>query len=75
VTKLTILKVLKEVKENGTIETCQKHSLSTGTFYLWKKKLDSQGQSGLKASIVDKYKELKVAKDENRILRKLLSDK
>ena len=69
------LTILQEALENGVIETCRKHSLSTGTYYLWKKKFDSQGESGLKPMVSDKSKELKKAEEENRILRKLLSDK
>lgn len=69
------LTILQEALENGVIETCRKHSLSTGTYYLWKKKFDSQGESGLKPMVSNKSKELKKAEEENRILRKLLSDK
>lgn len=69
------LSILQEAQENGTIETCRKHKLSTATYYLWKKKFDSQGVSGLKTSAPDKTKELKAAEEENRILRKLLGDK
>ena len=69
------LTILQEALENGVIETCRKHSLSTGTYYLWKKKFDSQGECGLKPMVSDKSKELKKAEEENRILRKLLSDK
>lgn len=67
--------ILNEAQQNGAIETCRKHSLSTGTYYLWKKKFDSHGEAGLKPLIEDKSKELKAAEEENRILRKLLSDK
>lgn len=69
------LSILQEAEENGVIETCRKHSLSTGTFYSWKKKFDSQGESGLRPAVSDKSKELKKAEQENKILRKLLSDK
>ncbi|MDM1391155.1 transposase [Myroides marinus] len=69
------LSILQEAEENGAIETCRKHSLSTGTFYSWKKKFDSQGESGLMPAVSDKSKELKKAEEENKILRKLLSDK
>lgn|SRR5690606_4711691 len=69
------LLIIQEAEENGAIETCRKHSLSTGTYYSWKKKFDSQGESGLKPTTVGKSKELKEAENENKILRKLLSDK
>lgn len=35
--KLEILSVSEEI---GIIETCRKYSVSTGTFYSWKKKFD-----------------------------------
>ncbi|UVD79713.1 helix-turn-helix domain containing protein [Myroides albus] len=50
----------------GVIETCRKHSLSTGTFYSWKKKFDSQGESGLRPAVSDKSKELKKQKKRIR---------
>jgi putative transposase len=34
--KLTILASSEEI---GTVETCRKYGVSTGTFYSWKKKL------------------------------------
>ena len=49
--------------------------ISTGTFYSWKKKYDTQGEVGLKMTYDTRSKELKQAEEENRILRKLLSNK
>ncbi|WP_245585047.1 transposase [Psychroserpens burtonensis] len=46
-----------------------------GTFYSWKKKYDTQGESDLKVACDTRSKELKQAEEENRILRKLLSNK
>ncbi|NIJ45710.1 putative transposase [Wenyingzhuangia heitensis] len=58
------------------LETCRKHGVSTGTFYSWKKKFEHQGESGLKVTYdTKKSKELKAAEEENRVLRKLLSDR
>jgi len=70
--KLEILSVSEEI---GIVETCRKYSVSTGTFYSWKKKYDSQGEAGLKVTYDTRSKELKQAEEENRILRKLLSDR
>ncbi len=58
----------------GIVETYRKYSLSTGTLYSWKKKHDNQGEAGLKITYDARSKELKQSEEENRILRKLLSN-
>jgi putative transposase len=69
------LMILSCSEEMGVVETCRKYSVSTGTFYSWKKKFDHKGEDGLKVTYDTKSKELKQAEEENRILRKLLSNK
>jgi putative transposase len=69
------LKIIASSEETGVIETCRKYSLSTGAFYSWKKKFDNKGEAGLKVTYNTRFKELESAEEENRILRKLLSDK
>ena len=69
------LEILSSSEELGMVETCRKYSVSTGTFYSWKKKFDRQGEAGLKITYDTKSKELKQAEQENRVLRKLLSDR
>ena len=69
------LEILSSSEEIGIVETCRKYSVSTGTFYGWKKKYDSHGESGLKVTYDIRSKELKQSEEENRILRKLLSNK
>ena len=69
------LEILACSEELGIVETCRKYSLSTGTLYSWKKKHESQGEAGLKVAYDVRSKELKQALVENRILRKLLSNK
>jgi putative transposase len=69
------LKIIASSEEIGVVETCRKYSVSTGTFYSWKKKFDNKGEAGLKVTYDARSKELKAAEEENRILRKLLSDK
>lgn len=69
------LEILSKSEEIGIVETCRKYSVSTGTFYSWKKKYDKEGEAGLKVTYDTKSKELKQAEEENRILRKLLSNK
>ena len=69
------LEILASSEELGIVETCRKYSVSTGTFYSWKKKHEAQGEAGLKVSYDARSKELKQAEEENRILHKLLSNK
>ena len=49
--------------------------MSTASLYNWKKKYEHKGEAGLKVTYDTKSKELKEAEEENRILRKLLSNK
>lgn len=69
------LEILSSSEELGTVETCRKYKVSTGTFYSWKKKCESQGEAGLKVTYDTRSKELKQAEEENRMLRKLLTNK
>jgi len=69
------LAILAESEDHGVVDTCRKYSVSTGTFYSWRKKFESQGEAGLKVSYDTRSKDLKQAEEENRILRKLLSNK
>ena len=69
------LEILACSEELGIVETCRKYSLSTGTLYSWKKKHEKQGEAGLKVTYDVRSKELKQSEEENRILRKLLSNK
>ena len=39
------LEILACSEEIGVVETCRKYSVSTGTFYSWKKKFDHKGEA------------------------------
>lgn len=69
------LEILEQAKEFGVVETCRKFSVSTGNYYNWRKKFDQKGEVGLKTTYQRKSKELREAEEENRVLRKLLSDR
>jgi putative transposase len=69
------LEILTCCEEIGVVDTCRKYCVSTGTFYSWKKKHESHGEAGLKVTYDTKSKEHKQSEEENRILRKLLSNK
>lgn len=69
------LEILSKSEEIGVVETCRSYGVSTGTFYNWKKKFEGKGEAGLKVTYDSSSKELKAAQEENRVLRKLLSDR
>ena len=69
------LEILASSEELGIVETCRKYSVSSGTLYSWKKKHDNKGEADLKVTYDTRSKELKQLEEENRILRKLLSNK
>ncbi len=69
------LEILACSEEIGAVDTCRKYSVSSGTLYSWKKKHDSNGEAGLKVTYDTRSSELKQLEEENRILRKLLSNK
>ncbi len=69
------LEILSSSEEIGIVESCRKYGVSTGTFYSWKKKFEHQGEAGLKVTYDTKTKAHKQADEENRVLRKLLSDR
>ena len=69
------LEILEQAKEFGVVETCRKFSVSTGNYYNWRKKFEQKGEAGLKTTYQKKSKELREAEEENRVLRKLLSDR
>src|SRR5690625_6497895 len=52
-----------------------KFTVNTGNYYNWRKKFDQKGEAGLKTTYQRKSKELREAEEENRVLRKLLSDR
>lgn len=69
------LEILSKSEELGIVAACRQYSVSTGTFYSWKKKFEHKGEAGLKVTYQAKSKEHKAAEEENRVLRKLLSDR
>ena len=69
------LEILSCSDEIGVVGACRKYGVSTGSFYSWKKKHDSHGEAGLRVTYDSRSKELKKSEEENRILRKLLSNK
>ena len=60
------LEILSSGEEIGVVDTCRKYSVSTGTFYSWKKKYS--GMDG------DQLKHLKELEEENRHLKTMYAD-
>ena len=69
------LEILSTGQQIGVVSACRKLGISTATFYSWRKKYDTHGEAGLKTVYDSRDKDLKKAEQENRVLRKLLSDK
>ena len=69
------LEILSVAQQLGVVPACRKYGVSTATFYSWRKKYDTHGEIGLKTTYDTRDKDLKKAEEENRVLRKLLSDK
>jgi putative transposase len=44
------LEILSSSEELGIVEACRKYSVSTGTFYSWRKKYETKGEAGLKVT-------------------------
>ena len=62
-----VIAILREQEAGGTIaDVCRRHGISTATFYAWKAKY-----GGLEVS---EARRLKVLKDENTKLKRLLAD-
>jgi len=68
------LTILRDAEEEGVVQACRKHDVSTATFYNWKKIYDAYGESGFSQSrdSDQRYKQLET---ENQRLKKLLVDK
>ena len=69
------LVIIQEADGNEVVETYRKYGVSTGTYYNWKKKFETNGEEGLKVTYDNRSKELKSAEEEIRIFRKLLTDR
>ncbi len=70
------LAILKDIDSLGVVEGCRKHGIYTMTYYDWKQKLESNGESGLVPYFKkQETKELKKLQEENDLLKKLLAEK
>ena len=59
--KLEILSIADDI---GIVEACRKYSVSTGTFYSWKKKFEHIGRSWFKSDL--RYQEQRTKRSRRR---------
>ena len=70
------LSILVEAKDKGVKVTLAKYDLYPATYYYWKKKLLTEGESGLSHKrIKDQASEIKRLEKENAALKILLAEK
>ena len=68
------LAILKEAAENGVKATLEKHSLLSGTYYYWKKTLQDETLSVVKAKRKELEKQVRHLRLENRELKLMLAE-
>ncbi len=70
------MSILSEAERNGVKSTLEKYNLFPATFYYWKKKHTTYGESGLNHKTqTDQIKRLKALELENQRLKVLLAEK
>ena len=70
------LSIIKEVREKGLQPTLLKYDLYPATYYYWKRKYESYGESGLNHKRNrDQDKAFKSLASENQRLKLLLADR
>lgn len=75
-TKEEKLKILEEVKKNGVQATLDKFGIYPATYYSWKKKFETMGETGFQHGMSPMHlKEIRRLEKENNLLKKLLAEK
>jgi len=69
------IEIIEKAAEGDVIGVCRKYGISTGTYYLWRKKYETNGEDGLKENYQRQDSELKQAEEKVRILSKLLAER
>jgi putative transposase len=67
--------VLKDAEILGVTQALRKHSISIGTYYNWKRKVELHGEQSLQSSHQRIEPQLKKLQQENLRLKQLLADK
>jgi putative transposase len=75
-TKEEKLNILEEVKKNGVQATLDKFGIYPATYYSWKKKFETMGETGFQHGMTPAHlKEIRKLEKENNLLKKLLAEK
>lgn len=70
------LKILEEAKKNGVQPTLDKYGIYPATYYSWKKKFETMGETGFRHGMTPGHlKEIRRLEKENELLKKLLAEK
>jgi putative transposase len=70
------LKILEEAKKNGVQPTLDKIGIYPATYYSWKKKFETMGETGFRHGMTPGHlKEIRRLEKENELLKKLLAEK
>lgn len=69
------LKILHEAAEQGVKATLDKYGIYPATYYDWKRKVESMGESGLDRGMTPAHlKEIRRLEKENERLKRLVAD-
>ena len=75
-TKEEKLKILEEAQKNGVSLTLDKYGVYPATYYSWKKKYETMGDSGFRHGMTPAHlKEIRRLEKENELLKKILAEK
>ena len=75
-TKEDKLGILKESRSSGVKITLEKHGIYPSTFYSWRKKYATMGESGFRHGMtVEHLKEIKRLEKENSLLKEIIAEK
>jgi putative transposase len=68
--------IIKEVENQGVVETCRKHGIYASTYYDWKKKYTMGGAEALRPGYSRReQQDIRKLQKENERLKKLLAEK
>ena len=70
------IKILEEAQNYGVTLTLDKYGLYPATYYSWKKKYETMGESGFRHGMTPEHlKEIRRLEKENDLLKKILAEK
>ena len=69
------VEIIETAALGDVVGVCRKFGVSTGAYYIWRKKYEAHGLQGLKDNYQREDSELKQAEEKVRILSKLLAER